>query len=391
MAMFSTLLIAAIALTSPEDGTVYDLHSPCVKEFLANSDKRGEKPERPALTADEIATRDRMNAKYDAWVAGGRKKEEKCKKWEDRFNFYMHNPWSDALMKRAAEEEKTYRPFSWKSDAVCDSYVIEFAEDESFSNPVVERSKGTSISPGYLKLGTKYFWRVKGGEEVSDIRSFTTTDIPPRIICSPSTNMRDMGGGKNADGVRVRQGLLFRGQASACKASADELKALYVEKLGIRSELDLRGRDEFLNRCKTWGESDLETIGIRHVFHPIIPYHVHYPPNLPEFREIFSFLANKDNYPVYFHCAVGSDRTGTIAFLLDGIIGRENQYFYDNYELPSFNPNLPRYRYCRKGSELFDTFGGEGVQMREKVVPYLLGIGVKQEEIDAIRDIMLEK
>lgn len=389
--MLSALLFAAITLSAPENGAVYDLHSPCVKEFLANSDKRGVRPERPALTADEIKTRDAMNAKYEAWVAAGRKKEDKCKKWEDRFNFYMNNPWSDALMKRAAEEEKTYRPFSWKSDSKCDSYVIEFSEDEVFTKPVVEHSKSAALRPGYLKLGTKYFWRVKSGDETSDVRSFTTTDIPPRMICTPSTNMRDMGGGKNAAGVRVRQGLLFRGQASACKATAAELKEFYVEKLGIRSELDLRGHEEFMNRCKQWGESDLEAIGIKHVFHPIIPYHMHYPPNLPEFRKIFTFLADKANYPIYFHCAVGSDRTGTIAFLLDGIIGRENQYFYDNYELPSFNPNLPRYRYCRKATEIFDTFGGEGVQMREKVIPYLLGIGVKQEEIDAIRDIMLEK
>ncbi|NLE41428.1 MAG: tyrosine-protein phosphatase [Lentisphaerae bacterium] len=96
--------------------------------------------------------------------------------------------------------------------------------------------------------------------------------------------------------------------------------------------------------------------------------------------------------PLYFNCAVGSDRTGTIAFLLDGVIGREDRYFYDNYELPSFNVNLPRYRYCRKGSELFGYFAPkDGGTIRESVVQYLLGIGVTQAEIDSIRKIMVEK
>lgn len=388
--MLSALFLAALTLTAPDDGTVYDLHSPCVKEFLANFEKRGEKPARPALTAEEIRRRDEMNAKYEAWVAAGRKKEDKCKPWEDRYNFYMNNPWSEALMKRAAEEEKSYRPFAWKADAPCERYEVEFSEDPSFAQTVVERTKNTSLRPAYLKLGATYYWRVKGGDEVSEVRRFTTSDVPPRMIGVPSHNMRDLGGGRNADGVRIRQGLLYRGQASAARATADELRALYVEKLGIRTELDLRSRDEFLKRCKDWGETDLETVGIRHVFHPIIPYHMHYPANLPEIRQIFTFLADKANYPVYFHCAVGSDRTGTIAFLIDGVLGRENPYFYDNYELPSFNVNLPRYRYCRKGSELFRTFGGEGVQMREKVVAYLLGIGVKQEELDSLRAILLE-
>ena len=86
------------------------------------------------------------------------------------------------------------------------------------------------------------------------------------------------------------------------------------------------------------------------------------------------------------------DRTGTIAFLLDGVIGREDRYFYDNYELPSFNVNLPRYRYCRKGSELFGYFAPkDGGTIRESVVQYLLGIGVTQAEIDSIRKIMVEK
>ena len=392
---------ASVQLVAPEDGATYDLHSPCVKEFLANFDKRGEKPPRPPLTEEEIKTRDRQNADYEAWVQAGRDKATKKKPWQDRFNFYMNNAWSAELMARAEQEEKVYKPCQWKSDGPFTNAVVEFSETADFANPIIETIVSdkpvTAMRPGFLKLGRKYFWRVtvtddSGAKSVSDVRSFKTSEIPPRMIGVPSLNMRDMGGGVNADGIRVRQGLLYRGQASAARASREALHDLYVRKLGIRTELDLRGEEEFRERCRQWGETDLATLGIRHVFHPIIPYHVHYPPNLPEFRKIFTFLADAENYPLYFNCAVGSDRTGTIAFLLDGVIGREDRYFYDNYELPSFNPNLPRYRYCRKGSELFTTFAPkDGGTIRESVVQYLLGIGVTQAEIDSIRKIMVEK
>jgi hypothetical protein len=86
---------------------------------------------------------------------------------------------------------------------------------------------------------------------------------------------------------------------------------------------------------------------------------MYYQPNLPELRKIFTFLADAENYPVYINCAVGSDRTGTLAFLISGVIGRDERYFYDDYELPSFNVNLPRYRYSRKAVELFETFAPE--------------------------------
>lgn len=392
---------ASITLVAPEDGATYDLHSPCVKEFLANFEKRGVKPPRPELTKEEIEARDKQNAAYEAWVQAGRDKATKVKPWQDRFNFYMNNDWTAELMKRAEQEEREYKPFQWTSDDALTSVVVEFSETPDFANPIVERIVSdkpvSAMRPAFLKLGKTYHWRVSatdadGAKSVSDVRSFTTTDTPPRMIGAPSWNMRDLGGGVNAEGVRVRQGMLYRGQASWARASRETLEELYVDKLGVRSELDLRNEEEFLTRCRQWGETDLATLGIRHVFFPIIPYHMYYQPNLPELRKIFTFLADAENYPVYINCAVGSDRTGTLAFLISGVIGRDERYFYDDYELPSFNVNLPRYRYSRKAVELFETFAPEdGATVPERVVEYLLKIGVKQEEIDSIRNIMLEK
>ena len=404
----SLLLAASITLVSPENGATYDTHSPCVKEFLENFEKRGEKPPRPPLSEAEIKQRDKQNERYEEWVKAGRPKEKRVKKWEDRFNFYMCNAWTKELMKRAAEEEKTWKPFSWDADFTIKEARVEFSETEDFAKPLAEKVKAEekgkkvfgakAIRPGFLKLGTRYWWRVtaedaSGEKVVSDVRTFTTADEPPRMIGKPSFNFRDMGGGKNADGVKVRQGLLYRGQAPMTKVSVDVLKAFYVGKLGIKTEVDLRGRDECEKRQKTYGEVETSLAGIEHLYFPIIPYHVTHPSCAPQVREMFKVFSDPSKYPIYFNCAVGSDRTGTVAFILDGVIGREEKYYYDNYELPSFNHNLPRFRYCRKGSELFHTFGPrkEGETTRDNVIKYLLKIGVTQEEIDATRRILLEK
>lgn len=54
---------ASITLTAPEDGAVYDTHSPCVKEFYANFEKRGVKPPRPELTEEERQKKAEAEAK----------------------------------------------------------------------------------------------------------------------------------------------------------------------------------------------------------------------------------------------------------------------------------------------------------------------------------------
>ena len=392
---------ATVRLSAPDDGALYDLHSPCVKEFLEHWEERGVKPPRPKLTEEELAQSNRQFIAYQKWREAGSPKDKRVKLWEDRFNFYMHNAWTRPLMKRAEEEEKTFKPFQWTVEGGVTNVVVEFSTTPDFKDVLTEKvasDKGrhfTSIRPSYLLLGTRYWWRIRamdreGAEVLSDVRSFTTSDKPPRLIGRPSENMRDLGGGVNADGVPVRQGLLYRGQAPWARASLSFLQDRYVNKLGIKTQLDLRGRDEFEARSRQWGETDLAKVGIRHEFHTIIPYHVNHPDVFTKLPAIFAILATETNYPVYFNCAVGSDRTGTLAFLLDGVIGRDDKYFYDDYELPSFNQNTPRYRYCRKGSELFLTFAKGGKPIREAVVAYLLKRGITQEQIDAIRKVMLE-
>ena len=405
------LLAATLTLTAPENGATYDAHTPCVNEFLSHPAERSVRPPEPPLSADEIKRRDEQNKKHEEWVAAGSPKDKRVKKWERRYNFYERNEWTEALYKRSCEEAKSYKPFQWKSDFKAKDMAIEFSETKDFAKPIVEKlpDGATGKFPWFLKVGTKYFWRVSATDEsgkkvVSNVREFSTVDSHPRMIGTPSLNCRDMGGGKNADGVKVRQGLIFRGQKAhgrslfdaSQKTTLDEFKWFYVEMLGIKTDLDLRGKDESDAAEKQYNCLGFEHFGCQHVYHPIYPYHLGLPDLKPKFAEIIRVMTKKENYPIYFHCAVGSDRTGTIGVLVDGILGRTDEQIYNDYELPTFNGNLPRLRYCRKAAGMFGELDPKssklgGASIRENVVKYLHSIGLTDDELNAIRDIMLEK
>ena len=373
---------ASITLTAPADGALYDTHAPCVKELLENFEKRGVKP--PPSSPEER-------------------------------DFVRFNDYTKDLQARCDEEAKTWKPFAWTADAPLSGFTAEFSETPDFAKPLVEildPKDAAAMRPKFLKVGVKYWWRVKakdeaGDEVVSDVRTFATADVPPRLIGLPSLNFRDVGGGTNADGVRIRQGLLYRGMQPFIRKPAEVVRNFYADNLGIRTDLDIRGPDE---RAKAMegGEANLEELGIRYVCHTMEDYHLYHQRCLDAIPKIMELLADPTNYPVYVHCMVGSDRTGTLFAVLDGVLGREDRYIYDDYELPSLGRWLPRFRYSRKGSELFGYLDPTspkwenpdprwtpptrtGKNIRENAEQYLLHIGVPQAHIDAFREIMLEK
>ena len=59
-------------------------------------------------------------------------------------------------------------------------------------------------------------------------------------------------------------------------------------------------------------------------------------------REIIGWLGQ--DKVVYFHCAGGADRTGTLAFLIEALLGVSESDLSKDYELTSFDGSHDRYR-----------------------------------------------
>ena len=123
-----------------------------------------------------------------------------------------------------------------------------------------------------------------------------------------------------------------------------------------------------------------------------------YPPTtfLPEqnklFRETIQVFADRQNYPVFFHCAGGVDRTGEIAFLLQMLLGLDEERAFQDYEISSLSRyprsrNIPYFQAFLAG---IAKFADPGDPLAVQVEKYLLGIGVSGEDIRQIREILIE-
>ena len=105
---------------------------------------------------------------------------------------------------------------------------------------------GSAIGPNGCACGKT------GPAPASEIRTFIVEDVPPRWIAleGRTKNMRDLGGWRTTDGMRVRYGMVFRGEAmndNSVSGYAPGRNRLAVEdiafltnSLGIKTELDLR-------------------------------------------------------------------------------------------------------------------------------------------------------
>ena len=121
---------------------------------------------------------------------------------------------------------------------------------------------------------------------------------------------------------------------------------------------------------------------------------------ISQYKAMFEKLANKDNYPFYFHCSAGADRTGTLAFLLYGLLGVSYDDIRPEYELTTFSaiglraadsyqPNLTLDGTYQRMLEEY----GEGSENLQVAVQNFLTnyIGISSSTLDSIKKIMLEE
>ena len=77
--------------------------------------------------------------------------------------------------------------------------------------------------------------------------------------------------------------------------------------------------------------------------------------SLVALKNIFTKLADSSSYPVYFHCNAGADRTGTLAFLLNGLLGVSYADLIKDFELTTFSSQVTRYRSKVDGDHFDDS------------------------------------
>lgn len=218
-----------------------------------------------------------------------------------------------------------------------------------------------------------------------------------RMIYTPSVwNARDLGGWA-CTGGRVKYGKIFRGGHFGSITDAD--KATIVDWLGVATDIDLR------NNGETGGITASPLGGSVEYYHQPLDFYANAVSTsaasartVAVLKKVMACVAA--NKPCYFHCMSGSDRTGTIAYLLLSLLGvsqsdKDKDYeltaFLDetdgkrfrstNYNVTNGNGWYPLIKYFR------DTYTGENDN--EKVVAWAVANGITSAEINAFRAAMI--
>ncbi len=336
-----------------------------------------------------------------------------------------------ALLERCSGTRLTYQTlsFTWEADG-SKSFKVSFADNKSYENAIVYQANVASITPdGVFVPGKTYYWKVESADSGSLVHedSFTVKDAPVRFITTSTvSNVRDFGGWRAENGQKVKYGLVYRGGMTNPGGEnnfPEDDARLLREVLGIKTEIDLRTpqQDDRNQTVSILGQDAAYYKTPMHGYCSIIPgffqsgpvFRVYSPQTTQSIQEIFHILANEENYPVYFHCNAGADRTGTLAYLINGVLGVSYEDLTRDFELTSFSAAGRRWRGELVGGSGFDESGvmqddGENYVAWDKMHQLMLqeyGAGslsqtvenylrqacnVPQEDIDSLRRIMLE-
>ena len=292
--------------------------------------------------------------------------------------------------------------FDVPSGKTLSRYDVVVGQEEDLSDGyAINGTTDASLDVYNSYLGYNYFKVVAnytdGTNDTSKIFRYTVDDVYPRNLrIEGMTNCRDMGGGRElASGGRIKQGLIYRTSGTNSWGNGRAV---------VPDTITAAGKEELLNHlgCKTEinvNNSGSNQVGVQNFVDAYMYYDGgkhHMYRNTEPLKTTFHALANPDNYPVFYHCRIGTDRTGFVAIMLSALLGVSENDIYQDYLFSNFG-NIQEKRYIGekagrdnilKYMDDLKTYPGE--ELHNKCYNFLLSIGIPAEELDSIIDILTE-
>ena len=249
----------------------------------------------------------------------------------------------------------------------------------------------------YIGANNKYItsrWQYTGMQN----SLFSGTDVRPwhhsfdnqgRMIgyIEGLPNGRDIGDVwnlKTTDGKDIKSGLLIRGceldnsnyyyPTDIIEVGIDRLK----NEFNVKFDMDLRAPN-------STGLDVFDSSVTHKIYNMVLYNEIFAEEGKAKIKEVFTDLANPDNYPIYMHCTHGIDRTGTISAILEAVLGVDRQMIIYEYTLSvgSYGNQIVSVL-----NQLNSSYAGSTYKV--KAENFLKDCGITQEQIDTLREIFLE-
>lgn len=317
--------------------------------------------------------------------------------WWDTFN------WKKTDSSEFYQHADIYFPvpvdFEWEAVEGADYYRVYLSTDKNMTEVESYVVNENKLSLSTLFTGKTYYWQidaVRAEETVrSSVHSFRTAKSPRTIKVEGVSNTRDAGGYEGLDGRRMKQGMLYRG--GKLEEITENGIMTFHDIIGIKTDLDLRTVGEGGAGVKSPLGDDVKYINLDGRYY-IGDKGISNEKGMEIIADEIRVFTDPANYPVYIHCSLGRDRTGTIVLLLQGLVGVSKTDIMMDYELSVFsvtgtldNASIEALRNNIQATYNYLSNTYEGDSFAEKVENYLLDCGITAEEIQTLRDILLEE
>ncbi|MCQ2068800.1 MAG: tyrosine-protein phosphatase [Bacteroidaceae bacterium] len=226
------------------------------------------------------------------------------------------------------------------------------SETEDFSDAQTKTMKIAkeidSINVYNLIPGRTYNWKLEypktdGSIAVAASGQFKTTGTLRMLKIDNVFNVRDMGGWPGLKGYPIKYGKIIRGsRLNVNKSTTKMITASGINELlwaGMRAELDMRDDS---NAPMPNGESrhsylgkDYPIYNVNQGYRSRIATFADAPQSIQGIKQLITWV--KQGRPVYMHCSVGADRTGTVAYLVGALCGMSEDALCKDFELTSFS------------------------------------------------------
>ena len=243
-------------------------------------------------------------------------------------------------------------------------------------------------------LGTNYFKVIANftdnTSEHSAIKTFLVDETAPRNVkIDTMSNCRDMGGRTTYAGGKIRQGMIYRTAQTGDNPSS-AIKEEMLNRFKVKSEIyvkdgggstsPLGSSVQFFNCSMDYGATPYSNL----------------TRNAERLRKVFSVLGDINNYPLFYHCRIGTDRTGICGVAINGLLGVPFNEVIQDYAFSNFG-KIDGQRYPHKAN---DTNGDDiakyideillmpGKNFQEQVYYSLLSIGIPEQTLKNVIDIM---